>query len=97
MSSDEIECRRAFYRYLEDLRLEVFSMYEGLRAVRITPDDEMEARMQRLGAVGASAAHVHAQVEELFAAVWAGLATGDERRAAVATARARERDAIAVA
>jgi hypothetical protein len=96
MNSNDAECRRAFYRFLEELRLEVFSMYEGLREVRTASDDDMEARMQRLGDVGAAASHVHVQIEELFAAVWFGMAAEGDATAAPAMRIERDREPAVV-
>jgi hypothetical protein len=97
MNSNDAECRRAFYRFLEELRLEVFSMYEGLREVRTAPDDEMEARMQRLGEVGAAAAHVHAQIEQLFAAVWFDMAPDEAPAPMMPVTPIRRREQVPVA
>lgn len=83
-------CRDAFYQFLEKLRLETFSMYEGLRDVEKAPDSEMGRRMAKLGEVGSTAAGIFAEIEQLFAAVW----TETEASAAPSfeITRARERD-----
>jgi hypothetical protein len=62
--------REAFQSFVEQLRRETFSMYEGLREVQRSCDDEMEARLQRLGQVGSTAADIFGQIEQLYAAVW---------------------------
>lgn len=70
MTESTAESRRAFYSFLEQLRLQTFSMYEALREVEKAPDGEMDRRMAKLGEVGSTAAGIFAEIEQLFAAVW---------------------------
>jgi hypothetical protein len=63
--------RDAFVTFVEQLRLETFSMYERIRSVQ-RGDGTMCERLTTLGDVGRSAATVYAEVEELYAAVLTG-------------------------
>ena len=53
MDPSTIEGRKAFHALLGELGVQVFSMYEGLRDVRVWRDDQTQKRLSRLGEVGA--------------------------------------------
>ena len=61
--------RRAFDRFLEQTRCDVFAMYEAVRAVQ-RGDGPMTERLDALNDVAATAWDVYAAIAELNAAVW---------------------------
>ena len=70
MTEHSTGCRQDFDRFVNHLRRDTFSMYELLREVQRSRDDEMPQALLDLAAVGSKAANIVAEIEALCAAVW---------------------------
>jgi len=70
MTDDGTASRKDFDRFVEQLRRETFSMYELLREVQRSTDDEMPHACLDLATVGSKSANIFAEIEALCAAIW---------------------------
>ncbi len=62
--------RKDFDCFVEHLRRETFGMYELLREVQRSTDDEMQQALLDLATVGSKSANIFAEIEALCAAIW---------------------------
>ena len=70
MTDHRTASRKDFDRFVEQLRCETFSMYELLREMQSSADDDMPIAFLDLATVGSKSANIFAEIEALCAAIW---------------------------